>query len=272
MWVDGKGQDSRPRYIVLTEEGVEFFKELSKGRGRGELLFLRPGVNRKGGRDRHVILNNTRIRLSPGEDALLRILVERAGGLVLYSELASRLPNVMPDPRKATVRAMNTVEQVRHKLQHQGRPQFLRGGGGVRFALPDSDSLEFEEASEAVPEAPATVLGGWLKDDAQGPIRKAYTAAGLEPLTFHELRHTYTAGYPHEIATDQKSRWKPHRCLKQICCPNCATGLNHRSLVSTIDYCPIGMDNGHGWISWQLATLFSLSKAPWRRAWVWAYN
>jgi len=193
MWVDGKGQDSRPRYIVLTEEGVEFFKELSKGRGRGELLFLRPGVNRKGGRDRHVILNNTRIRLSPGEDALLRILVERAGGLVLYSELASRLPNVMPDPRKATVRAMNTVEQVRHKLQHQGRPQFLRGGGGVRFALPDSDSLEFEEASEAVPEAPATVLGGWLKDDAQGPIRKAYTAAGLEPLTFHELRHTYAS-------------------------------------------------------------------------------
>jgi integrase len=193
LWVDGKGQDSRPRYIVLTEEGVEFFKELSKGRGRGELLFLRPGVNRKGGRDRHVILNNTRIRLSPGEDALLRILVERAGGLVLYSELASRLPNVMPDPRKATVRAMNTVEQVRHKLQHQGRPQFLRGGGGVRFALPDSDSLEFEEASEAVPEAPATVLGGWLKDDAQGPIRKAYTAAGLEPLTFHELRHTYAS-------------------------------------------------------------------------------
>ncbi len=42
VWVDGKGQDSRPRYIVLTEEGVEFFKELSKGRGRGELLFLRP--------------------------------------------------------------------------------------------------------------------------------------------------------------------------------------------------------------------------------------
>jgi hypothetical protein len=54
-------------------------------------------------------------------------------------------------------------------------------------------SLEFEEASEAVPEAPATVLGGWLKDDAQGPIRKAYTAAGLEPLTFHELRHTYAS-------------------------------------------------------------------------------
>jgi len=97
---------------------VEFFREITKDRGRGELLFLRPGVNRKYGNDRHVILNNARIRLSPGEGALLRVLVERAGDLVLYSELASRLPNVAPDPRKATVRAMSTVEQVRHKLQH----------------------------------------------------------------------------------------------------------------------------------------------------------
>jgi hypothetical protein len=82
---------------------------------------------------------------------------------------------------------------VRHKLQHQGRPQILRGDGGVRFTLPASDSLEFDEANEAVPEALATELGGWMKDDAQGPIRKAYTAAGLEPLTFHELRHTYAS-------------------------------------------------------------------------------
>ena len=88
---------------------------------------------------------------------------------------------------------MNTVEQVRHKLQHQGRPQFLRGAGGVRFTLPASDSLEFEEATEVVSEAQATVFGGWMKDDAHGPIRKAYTAAGLEPLTFHELRHTYAS-------------------------------------------------------------------------------
>jgi integrase len=193
LWVDGKGQDSRPRYIVLTEEGVEFFQELSKGRGRGELLFLRPGVIRKDGKDWHVILNSTRIRLSPGEGALLRILVERAGDLVLYTELASRLPNVAPDPRKATVRVMNTVEQVRHKLQHQGRPQFLRGAGGVRFTLPASDVLEFEDGSEAAPEASAMGQGGWMKDDAQGPLRKAYTAAGLEPLTFHELRHTYAS-------------------------------------------------------------------------------
>jgi len=56
---------------------VEFFQERSKGRGRGKRLFFRPGVNRKGGREGHVILDNTRIRLSPGEDAFLRILVER---------------------------------------------------------------------------------------------------------------------------------------------------------------------------------------------------
>ena len=80
-----------------------------------------------------------------------------------------------------------------HKLQHQGCLQFLRGGGGVRFTLPASDSLEFEETSEAVPEAAGVVLGGWMKDDAQGLIRKAYIAAGLEPLTFHELRHTYAS-------------------------------------------------------------------------------
>jgi integrase len=193
LWVDGKGQDSRPRYIVLTEEGEEFFSGLSRGRGRGELLFLRPSVVRKTGKDVHVALNSARIRLSPGEGALLRILANKAGDLVLYSDIVSQMPIVAPDSRKAIVRAMNTVEQVRNKLQHHGRPEFLRGAGGVRFTLPASDSLEFEEATEDVPEAPETVIGGWMKDDAQGPMRKAYTAAGLEPLTFHELRHTYAS-------------------------------------------------------------------------------
>jgi integrase len=193
LWVDGKGQDSRPRYIVLTEEGQEFFSGLAMGRGRGELLFLRPGVVRKTGKAVHVILNGDRIRMSPGEGALLRLLAENAGRLILYSEIVSRLPMVTPDSKKATVRAMNTVEQVRHKLQHHGRPEFLRGAGGVRFALPAEDVLEFEESAEAGPEAPEAVIGGWMKDDAQAPMRNAYTAAGLEPLTFHELRHTYAS-------------------------------------------------------------------------------
>jgi integrase len=88
---------------------------------------------------------------------------------------------------------MNTVEQVRNKLQHHGLPEFLRGAGGVRFTLPASDTLEFEEPTEALPEAPGAAIGGWMKDDAQSPMRNAYTAAGLEPLTFHELRHTYAS-------------------------------------------------------------------------------
>jgi len=193
LWVDGKGQDSRPRYIVLTEEGEEFFTGLSKGRGRGELLFLRPGVVRKTGNAVHVTLNGDRIRMSPKEGALLRLLVENAGRLVLYSEIVSQVPIDAPDPRKASVRAMNTVEQVRNKLQHHGLPEFLRGAGGVRFTLPASDTLEFEEPTEALPEAPGAAIGGWMKDDAQSPMRNAYTAAGLEPLTFHELRHTYAS-------------------------------------------------------------------------------
>ena len=193
LWVDGKGQDSRPRYIVLTEEGEEFFSGLSKGRGRGELLFLRTGVVRKTRKDVYVNLNDARIRLSPGEGALLRLLAENPGRLVLYAEIVSQMPIVAPNARKATVRAMNTVEQVRHKLQHHGRPEFLRGAGGVRFTLPAEDALEFEEAAEPVPEVPESMIGGWIKDDAQAPMRKAYTAAGLEPLTFHELRHTYAS-------------------------------------------------------------------------------
>ena len=185
LWVDGKGQDSRPRYIVLTDEGAEFFSALSKGRGRGELLFLRPGVIRKTGKAVQVVLNGERVRMSPKEGALLRILMENAGRLVLYSEIVSA--------RTATVRAMNTVEQVRQKLRHHGLPEFLRGAGGVRFAMPASETLEFEEPEEATSKAPGPVIGGWMKDDAQSPMRNAYTAAGLEPLTFHELRHTYAS-------------------------------------------------------------------------------
>lgn len=35
--------------------------------------------------------------------------------------------------------------------------------------------------------------GGWLKGDSQTPMRLACKAAGIEPLTFHELRHTYAS-------------------------------------------------------------------------------
>ena len=58
------------------------------------------------------------------QGALLWILMENAGRLVLYSEIVDRVPIDAPNARMATARAMNTVEQVRQKLRHHGLPEF----------------------------------------------------------------------------------------------------------------------------------------------------
>jgi len=35
--------------------------------------------------------------------------------------------------------------------------------------------------------------GGWSKHDVQYPMEKAVERAGIEPVVFHELRHTYAS-------------------------------------------------------------------------------
>jgi len=46
LWVDGKGRDSMPRWIFLTAEGEDFFREMATDRANGELLFIRHDVER----------------------------------------------------------------------------------------------------------------------------------------------------------------------------------------------------------------------------------
>ena len=88
--VEGKGQDTRVRWVYLTEEGDQFFRDLVKGRDKDEWMFVRKDVKR-------------------------------------------------------TTR-----------------------GDSARS-------------------------GGWMPDDAKTPLRLALKQAGIEPMTFHELRHTYAS-------------------------------------------------------------------------------
>jgi len=39
----------------------------------------------------------------------------------------------------------------------------------------------------------AAHANGWLKDDAKTPMRQACKAAGIDPLNFHQLRHSYAS-------------------------------------------------------------------------------
>ena len=47
---------------------------------------------------------------------------------------------------------------------------------------------------ERTSRADAINADGWLKDDVATPMEEACKAAGIKPIVFHELRHTYASG------------------------------------------------------------------------------
>jgi len=183
LWVDGKGQDTRERHISLTEEGAAFFKELAMGKAKDDLLFTRRSVVRRSGAGATAVFGDTRISLSPNEAAVLALLAERAGKGVPYAKIEEMLwPGV-----DVGMRTVNTLDQLRRKLMNEG-VMLQRGNEGVVLSFWEDVHLEILAAP-----ARAEGNGAWTKHDVSAPMEAAVDLAGIEPVVFHELRHTYAS-------------------------------------------------------------------------------
>jgi len=114
--VDGKGKDSRIRHIFLSDEGLEFFKALVAGRGKGELLFTHHDIDRKAGAGAVAAIGESQIPLSSTEAAVLEVLLAKVGKRITY-----RLIEDMLWPgENVGKRTVNTLDQLRRKLQDEG--------------------------------------------------------------------------------------------------------------------------------------------------------
>jgi len=186
LWVDGKGRDTRERHIFLSEEGEGFFRELVKGRGKGELLFTRLSVQRKTGTGAVAGTGAARVQLSSNEAAILTLLLGKIGRVVTYTEIEKAL---WPE-EKVGKRTVNTLNQLRLKLKDAG-VTFERMGDSVRLKVSGDEDLEVQTVVAKPYRGQSGP--GWRKHDAQYPMEKAVEKAGIEPVVFHELRHTYAS-------------------------------------------------------------------------------
>jgi len=182
--VDGKGKDSRVRHIFLSDEGLEFFKFLVAGRGKGEPLFTHHDVERQTGASAVAAIGEAQIPLSSAEAAVLEVLQGMAGNRITYRQIEDTL---WPG-EKVGRRAINTLDQLRRKLQDEG-VTLRRGDEGVCLVLPEGAHLVIRIMA-------AKAQGGkgrWQKHDVRAPLAKAVERAKIEPVVFHELRHTYAS-------------------------------------------------------------------------------
>jgi integrase len=186
LWVDGKGRDTRERHVFLTEEGESFFRDLVEGRSKGELLFTHYDVQRKTGTGAVAVTGGPDVPLSSNEAAILGLLLGKVGRVVRYSEIEETLWAA----EKVGKRTVNTLNQLRLKLKDEG-VLFERMSDSVRLTIPGDEHLEVQTM---VAKAQRGQGGpGWRKYDAQYPMEKAVELAGIEPVVFHELRHTYAS-------------------------------------------------------------------------------
>ena len=195
LWVDGKGRDSRPRWIFLTEEGEGFFRVLVAGRGKKETLFPHANVARKSTTvDRVEVAGHSR-RCSRQEAEVLRLLSDRASGPVAYEEITAAL---WPEIANGMKRTKNVLDQLRKKLP---MVRIVRGDACAILTCPVAIIVETIPGREVVTDR-------WLKNDTKGPMTTAYLKAGIEKVTFHELRHTYAStlinqGVPLKVIAEQ---------------------------------------------------------------------
>jgi integrase len=96
LWVDGKGRDSRARWIFLTEEGEAFFRALVAGRGKKETLFPHPNVDRKSTTMDRVEVEGRSRRCARQEGEVLRFLSERAAAPVSYEVITRTSATLTP--------------------------------------------------------------------------------------------------------------------------------------------------------------------------------
>jgi hypothetical protein len=193
--VDGKGRDSRARWIFLTEEGEAFFRALVAGRGKKETLFPHPNILRKSTTTHCVEAEGRSRRCSEQEAEVLRLLSERAAGPVPYEVITRTLWPEVPNGMKRTT---NVLDQLRKKLP---MVRIVRGEAGAILTCPVAITLESTPGRQEVSDR-------WLKNDTKGPMAAAYIKAGIEKVTFHELRHTYAStlinqGVPLKVIAEQ---------------------------------------------------------------------
>ena len=195
LWVDGKGRDSRPRWIFLTEEGEAFFRMLVAGRGKKETLFPHVNVARKSTTVDRVEVEGRSRRCSRQEAEVLRLLSDRASAPVAYDVITAAL---WPEAPNGMKRTKNVLDQLRKKLP---MVRIVRGDACAILTCPVAITLETIPGREVVSDR-------WLKNDTKGPMAAAYLKAGIEKVTFHELRHTYAStlinqGVPLKVIAEQ---------------------------------------------------------------------
>ena len=195
LWVDGKGRDSRPRWIFLTEEGEAFFRVLVAGRSKKETLFPHANVARKSTTVDRVEVEGRSRRCSRPEAEVLRLLSDRASAPVAYEVITAALWPEIPNGMKRT---KNVLDQLRKKLP---MVRIVRGAASAILTCPVAIIIETIPGREVVTDR-------WLKNDTKGPMAAAYVKAGIERVTFHELRHTYAStlinqGVPLKVIAEQ---------------------------------------------------------------------
>jgi len=95
-------------------------------------------------------------------------------------------------------RTTNVLDQLRKKLP---MVRIVRGAASVILTCPVAITIETIPGREVMTDR-------WLKNDTKGPMAAAYVKAGIEKVTFHELRHTYAStlinqGVPLKVIAEQ---------------------------------------------------------------------
>ena len=126
------------------------------------------------------------VQLSPHEAAILGHLLGKIGRVVRYTEIE----NALWPEAKVGKRKVNTLNQLRLKLKDEG-VTFERMGDSVSLKIPGDERLEVQTVAATAQRGQGGP--GWRKYDVQYPMEKAWDKAGIEPVVFHELRHTYAS-------------------------------------------------------------------------------